>query len=145
MDLERRVRDAVRELARVELRHRGLARERPALVLQPRRLVDERAPGLDLGRHVRELELDRLERRDRLAELLALLRVREREVVGALREADAHRGDRDPPAVEDLEELLKPSPRGPSRFPSGTAQSSNESSRVSDARQPSFFIGAEIV
>jgi hypothetical protein len=38
---------------------------------------------------------------------------------------------------------LKPSPRGPRRFPSGTSQSSNESSRVSDARQPSFFIGED--
>ena len=52
-------------------------------------------------------ELDRLEARDRLAELLALLRVGECEVVGALREPDAHRGDRDPAAVEDLEELLE--------------------------------------
>ena len=39
---------------------------------------------------------------------------------------------------------LKPSPRGPSRLPSGTAASSNDSSRVSDARQPSFFICGEI-
>ena len=38
----------------------------------------------------------------------------------------------------------KPLPRGPSRLPSGTAQSLNESSRVSEACQPSFFIGAEI-
>ena len=35
-------------------------------------------------------------------------------------------------------------PRGPSRFPSGTRQSSKESSRVSEARQPIFRIGAEI-
>ena len=39
---------------------------------------------------------------------------------------------------------LKPAPRGPSRFPSGTSQSRNESSRVSEARQPIFRIGAEI-
>ena len=38
----------------------------------------------------------------------------------------------------------KPWPRSPSRFPSGTRQSRNESSRVSEACQPSFFIGAEI-
>ena len=38
----------------------------------------------------------------------------------------------------------KPRPRSPSRFPSGTAQSLNESSRVSDACQPSFCIGAEM-
>ena len=38
----------------------------------------------------------------------------------------------------------KPWPRSPSRFPSGTAQSWKESSRVSDACQPSLCIGAEI-
>ena len=37
----------------------------------------------------------------------------------------------------------KPRPRSPSRFPSGTAQSLNASSRVSDARQPSLWSGAE--
>ena len=47
---------------------------RPASFSQ-RRLVDEQPRGLDLGRHVRELGLDRLELRDRLAERLALLRV----------------------------------------------------------------------
>ena len=39
VDLQRPVDGAVRELAGVELRHRGLAGERPALVLQPRGLV----------------------------------------------------------------------------------------------------------
>ena len=38
----------------------------------------------------------------------------------------------------------KPSPRGPSRFSSGTRAPWNESSRVSEARQPSFCIGSEI-
>ncbi len=38
----------------------------------------------------------------------------------------------------------KPRPRVPSRFASGTRQSRKESSRVSEACQPSFFIGAEI-
>jgi hypothetical protein len=36
------------------------------------------------------------------------VRVRVGEVVRALREPDAHRGDRDAPAVEDLEELVEP-------------------------------------
>ena len=39
---------------------------------------------------------------------------------------------------------MNPLPRSPSRLPSGTPQSWNESSRVSEARQPSFSIGAEI-
>ena len=38
----------------------------------------------------------------------------------------------------------KPAPRGPRRFPSGTRAPWNESSRVSEARQPSFCIGSEI-
>ena len=38
----------------------------------------------------------------------------------------------------------KPRPRVPSRFPSGTAHEWNESSRVSEACQPSLCIGPEI-
>src|SRR5205823_3167122 len=75
--------------------------------------VDEVPPRLDLDRHVDELELHGLEGPDRLAELTPLPRVRGREVVRALREADAHRGDRDPPAVEDLEELAEAVPARP--------------------------------
>src|SRR4029450_2670296 len=37
----------------------------------------------------------------------------------------------------------KPFPRSPSRLPSGTCTSLNESSRVSDARQPRLRIGGE--
>src|SRR5262249_44119590 len=107
VDLEAPVRRAVRELAGEELRHRGGAAEVAALVLLPRGLVDEPARRLDLRRHVDELLLHRLELRDRLAELLALLRVVVGEVVRALREADAHRRDRDAAAVEDLQELLE--------------------------------------
>src|SRR5207249_6240676 len=97
----------VRELAGVELRHRRRAGEVAALVLLPRRLPDEPARRLELGRHVDELLLHRLELRDRAAELLPFRGVREREVVAALREADAHGGDRDAAAVEGLQELLE--------------------------------------
>src|SRR3954447_7705672 len=78
VDLERPVRDAVRELAGVELGHRGLLREWAALVLEPCCAVDERAPGLDLDGHVDEPVLNRLELLDLLAELLALVRVSNR-------------------------------------------------------------------
>src|SRR5581483_5204997 len=64
----------------------------------------------DLDGHVRELELDRLEGRDRLPELMSLERVGAGEIVGALGEPDAHRRDRDPAPVEDLEELPEPPP-----------------------------------
>ena len=98
----------LRHLARVELRDRRLLRERPALVLEPGGLVREQPSGVDLDGHVGELELHRLEVGDRPAELLPLLRVRDGEVEGALREADGHRGDGDAAAVEDLEELVEP-------------------------------------
>ena len=81
-----------------------------ALVLQPRRAVHERAAGFDLGGDVRQLELHRLELRDRLPELSALARVGIGEVVRALRDPDAHRRDRDSAAVQDLEELVEPVP-----------------------------------
>src|SRR4029079_13688270 len=97
--------DAVGELSGVELRHRRLERERAALVLQPGGPVDELTAGLDLDRHVGELEGDRLEAPDRLPELRPLARVGRGEVVRALGEPNAHRGDGDAPAVEDLEEL----------------------------------------
>src|SRR5262245_52028454 len=103
VDLQCRPRHACRELAGAVLRHRRLACQVATRLLQPGGPVDERPPGLDLGGHVRELELHRLELRDRLAELLALLRVGEREVVRTLREADAHGSNGDPPAVENLE------------------------------------------
>src|SRR5579862_136068 len=105
VDLERGVDDAVRQQPGVELRLRRGEREVAALVLEPRGAVDELPAGVDLRRHVRELELDRLEIGDRLAELMPLLRVRERQVVRALRETDAHRCDRDAASVEDLHEL----------------------------------------
>ena len=105
MELERLVDDAIGQLAREQLRLGRRERERPALVLEPRRPVGERPPGLDLGGHVGQLELNRLETSDRPAELPPLLRVRERELVGAARQPEGECRDRDPSAVEDLEEL----------------------------------------
>src|SRR5918997_1253830 len=63
-----------------QLRHAGLELGALAGVLQPRGLAGQQAGGLDLGRHVGELELDRLVLGDRLAERLALLRVTQREL-----------------------------------------------------------------
>src|SRR5438309_76804 len=74
---------------------KSAARSQPATSPRPRRR----------RRDVGERELHRLELRDRLAELVPLLRVGEREVVRALREPDAHRRHRDAAAVEDLQEL----------------------------------------
>src|SRR5712691_4830820 len=117
VDLQRRVCGAVREQAGVELRLCGGEAEVLALILQPRGAVDELAPRLYLRRHVGERELHRLELRDRPAELLALLRVRERKVVRALCEPDAHRRDGDAAAVEDLHELLEALPSRAEQVP----------------------------
>src|SRR5919197_4913837 len=123
VDLQGVVRDPVGELAREELRHRRRLPVGTTLVLEPRSLVDEPARGLDLRRHVHELELDRLEGGDRLPELPPLARVRGRELVGALGEPEAHRRDRDTAAVQDLEELAVagPAPAGQILLPNRRA------------------------
>ena len=99
-DLDRLRGLAPRHLGREQLRLRALLGVRRAGRLQPRRPIDEQARGVDLGRHVGELPLDRLEVRDALTERVALLRVLARDVVGRLRDAERLRGDTDPAAVE---------------------------------------------
>src|SRR4051812_48340985 len=89
-----------RDPAREQLRLRPLDRVRPARLLQPRRPPDQGAGRLDLGLHVRELLLDRLERADRTAERLALPGVRRRDVERGLRDPDRLRRDADAPGVE---------------------------------------------
>src|SRR6185295_51816 len=73
VDLEALVRAEVRGARRQELRLRGRLRAALLAIAQPRGLEHEQARSIQLGRHVGELPLDRLEVRDRLAELLALL------------------------------------------------------------------------
>src|SRR2546426_9417867 len=68
-DLDRLGRLAARLLGREELRLGALLLVRLTLLLQPRRPVREQPRGVDLGRHVRELELDRLELGDPPSEL----------------------------------------------------------------------------
>src|SRR5436305_7540777 len=84
-----------REAAALQLRLRRDELEVAALILEPRRLVGHEPRGLDLGREVGELGLDRLELRDRLPERAPLLGVGECLVERALREPDAHRGHAD--------------------------------------------------
>src|SRR6185295_7054148 len=88
-----------------QLRHPGLEVGALARVLHPRRLARKEASGLDLGRHVGELELDRLVLGDRLAEGLALLAVAEGELQGALGDADATGGDVDAADLERVHHL----------------------------------------
>src|SRR5262249_36809884 len=71
-----------------------------AMLLEPRRAIDEEASGVDLRRHVRELPLDRLEVADAVPELLALDGVRAGDVVCRLSDPERLCGDADPSAVE---------------------------------------------
>src|ERR1051325_9031513 len=92
----------LRELRRVELRHRGFLRERLARVLEPRGAVDEEAGRVDARGHVGELPLDGLVRADGPSELLALLRVRDHHHEGGARDAHVLRADADAAGVERL-------------------------------------------
>src|SRR5512141_864824 len=72
-DLDRLRGLTARHLGREQLRLGALLRVRRAGCLEPRRAIDKQACGVDLGRHVGELPLDRLEVRDPLPEGVSLL------------------------------------------------------------------------
>src|SRR6185312_17124850 len=100
VDLQRLVARARRGFARVELGHGGFARERAAVIGEPRRAVREERGGVELGLAVCKHPLDGLEIRDRLSELLAVFGVAHRHFERAEAEAEGHRGDRNAAAVE---------------------------------------------
>src|SRR5438477_6361764 len=91
----------------LELRLRGAEAEVAPGVLLARGLVDEQPRGLDLGRHVGELHLDRLKARARLAEDSPLSGIGERRIERALGEADSHRRHADAADVVHMQELLE--------------------------------------
>src|SRR5437879_4527464 len=76
-------------------RPRG-AREWPPLGGHPAVSPDEQPRGVDLHRHVGELEPDRLVLPQRLAELLAVLRVVERELICGPRDPEGARANAGP-------------------------------------------------
>src|SRR3954465_1760268 len=88
-----------------ELGHPGLEVGALAGVLHPRRFAGDEAGGLELGRHVGELELDRLVGGDRLAEGLPFLAVAEGELERPLADADAAGGDVDAADLERVHHL----------------------------------------
>ena len=75
---------------------------------------------------------------------MTLLRVRDREVVGALCEPDPHRRHRDPAAVQDLEKLGEALAALTEQVPFRDDAVGEVSARVSDAFQPILSSGAEI-
>src|SRR3712207_9068483 len=99
-DLDRLRGLPARHLRCEQLRLRPGLRVRLPLLLQPRCAVDEEPRRVDLGRHVRELPLDRLEVGDPAAERPPLLRVLARDVVRRPRDPERLRGDPDAAAVE---------------------------------------------
>src|SRR5258706_8705828 len=82
-DLEAVVRRARPCLGCVELALRRRHAERPPGIRERRGAMDEQARGVELGARLRELPLDHLELRERLAKLLALLRVRNGDLEGS--------------------------------------------------------------
>src|SRR5579859_7189869 len=82
------------DVGREALGHRALgAVERPALGRHPAGTPDEQPRGVDLHGHVGQLETDRLVLPQRLAELLAVLGVVERELIRGARDAQRARAD----------------------------------------------------
>src|SRR5258706_9814438 len=96
------------DLRGVQLRHPGFEVGPPPRVERRCRPPGQQARRLHLGRHVRELQLDRLELGNRPAERVALARVSQGPVQARL--SDAHRTPRDVDAskLERRQRLLQP-------------------------------------
>src|SRR3990172_11113669 len=83
---------------------------RTALALEPRRPLDHEPRGVELGGHVGEVVLDRLELADDLAERRALARVGERGLVGGRAAAERGGAAEDALVVERGQELVEAAP-----------------------------------
>ena len=97
--------DGERRLAHVMLQQCSLAGRRLAGVDLPRRLPGEEAHRVDLDRHVRELERDRLLLRDRDTEGTALLGVVARVLECGARDPDGESADRHAARVHERLEV----------------------------------------
>src|ERR1700688_5293498 len=95
MHLHRLARDALGHLGGERFREAGLVVASLAGILFGGCEIAKLARRFDLDRHVRELVPDHLEVADRLAELLAILRILDRALEGRLRDPDATRGSLD--------------------------------------------------
>ena len=131
VDLQSLARDAFGHLAGEQLEHRRLVVDRDAGVGVGCHLVHERAARLDLGRHLGDLEPQRLEVADRPIELPALLAVGDRVLERAARQPMARA-----PVCTRASVSVRDTPRNPS-VSSGRA--SSRSKRLSaDTRRPSI-------
>src|SRR5580704_13715438 len=102
VDLNRLAGHALGYLRGKILGHRGFTNVVQFRVLQASSVVNQEARRLDVGRHLGQRKLHCLKLRDRLAELLPLLRVFRRMVPGTLREAEHLGSDTDPSFVQGL-------------------------------------------
>src|SRR5688500_19035253 len=101
-DLHRLRRHPHRRLARHQLRHRAELADALSAILRRCRGVEERSRAGHTHRHIRELELDRLELLDCLSELLSLAGVDNRVLECCTCNADRLGGDAEPSIVERL-------------------------------------------
>jgi hypothetical protein len=109
---------------------KGTAFEQPG-----RGVVVGEAGHVGAGLHVGQLELEHLVLADLVAERLPLVHVAQALVDAALGQPDRQGGDRDPPLVEDAQELGVAPATLAEQVRSGTRQSSKDSS-LGVRRQP---------
>src|SRR6202162_3372214 len=108
-DLYRIRRHFHRDVAREAFGHRTFgAAEWHALRRHPTRPPDEQARGVDLHRHVGELETDRFVLPKGLSKLFTVLRVVERELVGRARDAEGAGGHARPCGLESHQRAQRP-------------------------------------
>ena len=94
-----------RQTTCLELCHRGLLEEGLLAVSEPCRAIGQPSCRLKFRRNIRQLELDRLELRDGVAELIAFAGHSPGHVEDRLGQAQRQRRDRDPTDFEGPEEL----------------------------------------
>src|SRR6266581_5325392 len=110
-DLDRALGDPHRHLSRLQLAHRALGvLEGDVVAAHPRRPPDQQAGGIDLELHPGERERDRLVLDDLASELLALLRVLERVLVGGAGDPEGLRADGGARGLERLHGRLRLAP-----------------------------------
>src|SRR5262249_27857069 len=98
--LHRAIGGAVRSFGGLELGHGGLDRDALDTIAQVGGAPGEHARGLQIGRQIGELKLNRLEFAERLAEHFALARIRQSLIERRLADAERLRRNRDASAFE---------------------------------------------
>ncbi len=107
MNLHALIADPARHLARIQLRHRRFARHLHPRILHLRRAHRQQPRRVQLCRHRRQLELDRLKLTDRLAELPPFGRILHRRIQRPTRNPQAQRRNRDPSAIQHPHRILE--------------------------------------